>query len=521
MAVDAAKQLAGTMELTQGGGEWARERADEGGVETSYHLPLHPLFDHCIVESPDLEIYISYLSVSKHWVLNEHRIRGEAVLPGTAYLELARAAFESHAIPPINGGTPLRGQGGGTIEIREVYLVSPLVVGENEEKEVHTLLKKQEDGFEFVIMSQSGSVEQEHARGKIASVEAEPPEKQELKALEERCNEQELIMTEDARQSRPGLVEAGPRWKNLKRIQFGSNQGLATLELPEAFATDMECYQLHPALLDTATSFLLRKVKAEGTYLPFSYKKLKIKGPLPRQGFSYARYVENNSPQKETLTFHIAIMDDQGMVRVEIEGYTLRQVDLDRLSATPSEGQSAGTLPPPSRQWGGLQRDLLKEGLLTSEGVEVFCRILESGLPQVVVSTQDFVTRLEQRTGLLEKVEGVDLSQATYSRPELRTTYVPPRDETEHRIANIWGELLGVKQVGIHDNFFELGGHSLLATRVISRLREAFGVELPVGSLFEEATVADLARSIETIRWATQDLQAPSHTTEDREEIEL
>ena len=54
-------------------------------------------------------------------------------------------------------------------------------------------------------------------------------------------------------------------------------------------------------------------------------------------------------------------------------------------------------------------------------------------------------------------------------------------------LAGIWSEVLGVERVGSTDNFFDLGGHSLLATQVISRLRSAFQVELPLRALFEAA----------------------------------
>ncbi|AOX00476.1 hypothetical protein BJP34_14340 [Moorena producens PAL-8-15-08-1] len=69
---------------------------------------------------------------------------------------------------------------------------------------------------------------------------------------------------------------------------------------------------------------------------------------------------------------------------------------------------------------------------------------------------------------------------------------VKPRNETERQIAQIWQDLLGVSQVGIYDNFFKLGGNSLLATQVISRLRQAFGIDIPLTTLFESSTIAQL-----------------------------
>ncbi|WP_165898185.1 non-ribosomal peptide synthetase [Tumebacillus sp. BK434] len=77
-------------------------------------------------------------------------------------------------------------------------------------------------------------------------------------------------------------------------------------------------------------------------------------------------------------------------------------------------------------------------------------------------------------------------------RPELNESFVAPRTATEELMAGIFRDVLKVERIGIHDHFFDMGGHSLLATQMISRIRQVFGMELPVRALFEAATVASL-----------------------------
>ncbi|HEY0604277.1 MAG TPA: amino acid adenylation domain-containing protein, partial [Herpetosiphonaceae bacterium] len=124
----------------------------------------------------------------------------------------------------------------------------------------------------------------------------------------------------------------------------------------------------------------------------------------------------------------------------------------------------------------------------TAEQLAAVERILEHGsISQVVIAPH----------GLQNRTTGQPAGIAnTHARPDLPDSYVAPRNATEQKIVAIWEELLGIAPIGMDDNFFELGGHSLLATRLLGRLRELLGIELPLNSLFVAPTIGKLAEQL-------------------------
>jgi len=101
---------------------------------------------------------------------------------------------------------------------------------------------------------------------------------------------------------------------------------------------------------------------------------------------------------------------------------------------------------------------------------------------------------------------------------EAGNDYVAPRTEVEELLVALWTELLPAERIGVEDDFFALGGHSLLATRLLSRLREMFGVEVSLRALFEESTVAGLASQVERARLEGRGLEAGPLTAVSREQ---
>ncbi|MBX3328846.1 MAG: amino acid adenylation domain-containing protein [Nitrospira sp.] len=95
--------------------------------------------------------------------------------------------------------------------------------------------------------------------------------------------------------------------------------------------------------------------------------------------------------------------------------------------------------------------------------------------------------------------------------------YVAPRNPTEEMLTGIWETILKRDRIGIHDNFFDLGGHSLLATQVMARVRSVFHVELPLRTLFEATTVAQLAEAVESARRLDGSMDVPSISRVERD----
>jgi amino acid adenylation domain-containing protein len=133
-----------------------------------------------------------------------------------------------------------------------------------------------------------------------------------------------------------------------------------------------------------------------------------------------------------------------------------------------------------------------REGERPHEGLRAF---LKERLPDYMVPAS-FVFLAEIPLDLNGKVDRRALP-APVDEDSEEETYTAPRTPTEETIAAIWAEVLGRERLGVHHDFFLQGGHSLSATRVASRLRETFGVDLPLALFFEARTIAELAQAVE------------------------
>ena len=138
--------------------------------------------------------------------------------------------------------------------------------------------------------------------------------------------------------------------------------------------------------------------------------------------------------------------------------------------------------------------------LRNGSGTGILREYLAERLPEFMTPSA-FVTLPELPRTLNGKIDRKALPTLEQARDQQTATAESrPRSAVEEIVAGIWSEVLRLPRVGLEENFFELGGHSLLATQIISRVREALSVELPLRALFEAPTAGALAQRIEQER---------------------
>jgi amino acid adenylation domain-containing protein/non-ribosomal peptide synthase protein (TIGR01720 family) len=162
---------------------------------------------------------------------------------------------------------------------------------------------------------------------------------------------------------------------------------------------------------------------------------------------------------------------------------------------------------------GAIRDQQLVAYVVTEDGAEApaseLRMFLKEQLPEYMIPA-GFVVLDELPLTASGKVDRRALPAPEAMMPDPGDDFVAARTPIEDLVIGIWTDVIGIKQISLEDNFFDLGGHSLLATHVIWRVREAFGVELPVKILFESPTVAAFAGEIQAALLTEQAMQAPA-----------
>ncbi len=287
----------------------------------------HPLLDQVLLRTMGQSVFLTEFSLERHWVLSEHKLLGEAIVPGTTYLEMARAAASLHFGRPVT-------------ELRDVTFLVPLLVQEDIPRTAHTTIRELDDTrAEFTVagLDPAGDRWTVHVQGTVGVQPlAAPAPQQDLERLRELCSLESVDIT--LRQTEHQVMEFGDRWRSsLPTVHVGIRAALGVLDLPEQYRAECQDYPLHPTLLDQATGFSGFAVLdtaddrrlALGNrdfFLPVGYDSLLLHGPLPARGLSFIQPHPDYADSTEFRKVDVLICDESGATAAEIRGFTVKRV---------------------------------------------------------------------------------------------------------------------------------------------------------------------------------------------------
>ncbi|HET8798418.1 MAG TPA: SDR family NAD(P)-dependent oxidoreductase, partial [Thermoanaerobaculia bacterium] len=300
---------------------------------------IHPLLHR---NTSDLvEQRYSSTFTGDEFFLADHQVRGDGggrrVLPGVAYLEMARAAVEQ-ALPRPEGTV---------LELHNTVWAQPVVVLGSTQVNI-ALSDVDDERVDYEVYSQDGEQEIVHCQGQALVRRESGPSTLDLDALRAEMQEggMEAAALYDAC-ARMGLLY-GPALQSVESLARGTNQVLARLHLPSAAADDSDRYFLHPSVMDGALQAavgLAGNADATEPRLPFALDTLRILAPCGSEMYAWLRLTPGSRPSDKILKLDIDLCDVQGNVAVQMRGFSWRALAANLGTASiPTERIEAGTL---------------------------------------------------------------------------------------------------------------------------------------------------------------------------------
>lgn len=455
-----------------------------GEKPVAQRLPISaPMLDEASFDAQGNRIFAANYSADR-WILDGHRTKsGQALIPGTGYIELGYEA--------------LRAQGeSGAFALRDLYFFRPLDVADGARRDIRVRLVRNEEGYAVEVRSaitaKGRTGWQLHAQARAVPV-AQVTDKIDVLAIAGRLPAAETGSGLHSPQE--AHLQFGPRWRVLNSRSVGADEGLARLALPKEFAVEAGEWLLHPALMDLATGWamdLIPGYQPDHLWVPVSYAKIHMLRPLPAEIVSWVRRAGTASAQGSTATFDVTLASPNGDICVEIEGFSIHRLEGGLKFSAPDPRELDYDDDAASKPLSPAEERLMHSftmGIRPEEGAQAFGRAVAMGSGQIIVSSLDLPALIRQTT----EAEAAKTEGKSFERPDLDTDYVAPRNDVERTLVGFWQELLGVSQVGIEDSFFDLGGHSLIAVRLFAMVKKAYRVDFPISVLFEAPTIARCA----------------------------
>jgi polyketide synthase PksN len=328
---------------------FARERYWAPRQRIAGHEPataMHPLLQH---NTSDLaEQRFSSTFTGGEFFLADHLVHGAKILPGVAYLEMARAAVQQAA------GLPRAGQ---FLRLKNVVWTQPVTV-DRHPVAVHIRLFAEEPSaetgvapisYEIYTRPSDGAPEAAELHGQGVAIAVASTERPclELDALRVDMEQGQLSGDQCYQAFRAMGLDLGPAYQGIEAIHLGNDQVLAKLRLPASIVGTNEQYVLHPSLMDAALQasigLILRPDSdiAGNPGLPFALEELDIFGPCAATMWVLIRYAGGKPGADQSRKLDFDLCDERGTVQVRMRGFSTRVLSGD---TSPISAAATGTL---------------------------------------------------------------------------------------------------------------------------------------------------------------------------------
>ncbi len=278
------------------------------------------LIDKCLVYTKHQLVYQTVYSDKTHWILNEHRVFGQPVLPGTAYIEsifiiLDKMMTENQFIG--TAATVLMSEQ-IHVEIGDLYYLKPLRLEENESRKVYTTLTNQDGGFNFAVGSWKEGEWIEHVVCRIKLTASALTDKKGT-SFSGWGNSSKMVI------ERPINVEIGTHWQEIEKMIYylSESEYVAHIKIPPHLKKEVVKNKVYAPALDRAMN-VVNAIVGEGTYLPFSLKSLSLFKALPLEFYSHTIIRDID---KSIIRSDIVITDMSGTICCEIKDFIAKKIE--------------------------------------------------------------------------------------------------------------------------------------------------------------------------------------------------
>ncbi|MCR8978417.1 SDR family NAD(P)-dependent oxidoreductase [Brevibacillus laterosporus] len=435
---------------------WVPEKQNATGesVAAKQESIIHPLVHKNT--SDLLEQRFSTTFTGEEFFLTDHVLNKQQILPGAAYLEMARLAVE------LGGGPVLDGK--KEVQLKHVVWARPIVVGD-QSADVHIGLFPQVNGdiaFEVYSLSQNADDADKiiHCQGQAARKSKNKAYNVDLEALQARCNKSTFSSTQCYEAFREIGFDYGPNHRGVEQLSIGSNEALAKLSLPISLFDTKEPYYLHPGMLDSSLQAMAGVLAAEGDFepfgsntrlkphLPFAIQEIDIMSPCTASMWAYIRNSEGSESNEGIRKMDIDLCDDHGAVCVRIKGFASRILEgaEDRINS----GSDTGLLLfEPSWKHEAVNYkakapDYAQHLVILCESCEAFRASIENQMDHVrCISLQSTETALDKRyTAYVEQLfETLHSMLTNQLQGQILIQLIVSRQEDQHLFSGLSGML--------------------------------------------------------------------------------